>query len=380
VAIAVGTIVLVAFAGGGWYFSGQIDARALDGESRRNALAPSYDIELVRVEDRTVALRMPDAPGSVAKEGVFGIRWAGGYGQVATIRMTTRDLVVRDFELLTGTPPEPGAMAQLDTRAYPGDPSAVGLSFDDVTFEGELGRYPAWMVPGSRRTWAIVVHGNSMTREDALRVLPTIAAEGFPTLVISYRNDPGAPEDPSGKLRYGATEWRDLESAVRYALDAGAEDVIVVGFSMGGAIVTRFLERSGFRDDVRGAILEAPVLDFGWTVDVNASRERLPLVGLPLPGALTATAKWMATIRFGADWGAMDHLSDADRLDVPILLIHGTEDLDVPIATSEALAEARPDLVTFVRVAGAAHMEAWNVDPDRYEERVASFLRDVSER
>lgn len=41
------------------------------------------------------------------------------------------------------------------------------------------------------------------------------------------------------------------------------------------------------------------------------------------------------------------------------------------------LAEARPDLVTFVRVPEAAHMEAWNVDPVAYERTVASFLAEI---
>ena len=31
--------------------------------------------------------------------------------------------------------------------------------------------------------------------------------------IFTYRNDPGAPEDPSGQLHYGATEWRDVEAA-----------------------------------------------------------------------------------------------------------------------------------------------------------------------
>lgn len=371
-------LVLVFYVGGGWYFSGLIDERALDGESRRAALEPDYDLEILGVGDGTITLALPEDPGSLTKEGLFGLRWASGYGQLGAIRELTARRVVRAFELVDGTEPEVGTAAELDSRAFRGDPRAVGLRFEDVTFEGELGDHAAWFVPGSRQTWVVLVHGNSMTREDGLRMLSIVADQGFPSLVISYRNDPGAPEDPSGKLRYGLTEWKDLESAVAYALDEGARNVVLVGFSMGGGIVASFLQRSPQADAVRAAILEAPMLDFSRTVDLNAEREELPLVGVGVPGSLTAVAKWIAGLRFGVDWEALNYLAAADELDLPILLIHGVEDLDVPIETSEDLAATRQDLVTFVRVPLAAHMEAWNVDPEAYTDAVVSFLRQVA--
>ncbi|MCH7593421.1 MAG: PilZ domain-containing protein [Chloroflexi bacterium] len=46
--------------------------------------------------------------------------------------------------------------------------------------------------------------------------------------------------------------------------------------------------------------------------------------------------------------------------------------------TSDELAGARPDLVTYERVPGAEHVHAWNMDPDRYESAVESFLGTVA--
>jgi hypothetical protein len=43
--------------------------------------------------------------------------------------------------------------------------------------------------------------------------------------------------------------------------------------------------------------LDAPMLDFSQTIDDNASRERLPLIGTPRPPGLTATAKLIARLR-----------------------------------------------------------------------------------
>jgi hypothetical protein len=120
---------------------------------------------------------------------------------------------------------------------------------------------------------------------DNVRVLPALRNAGYPTLTITYRNDAGVPEDPSGLLRYGLTEWKDLEAGVEYAIDQGSAGVVLMGLSMGGGVIAAFLERSDLASEVRALVLDAPMLDFSQTIDDNASRERLPVIGTPfLPG------------------------------------------------------------------------------------------------
>jgi len=382
VVVGLSLVVAIFYLGGGWYFSGLIDERALDGAARRASTEPAYDLEVMAVADGTIDLVAEgDPPDALDKDGVFGLRWDGGYGQVGALGATAipaaegSSAVRRAFTVLEGSAPAPGDPAELDVRAFPTDPAGAGLAFEGVFVPGPLGEYPAWLVEGESRTWAIVVHGNSMTRRDGIRMLPILEDAGIPSLTVTYRNDGGAPEDPSGKLRYGLTEWKDLEAAVRYALDRGAEDVVLVGYSMGGGIVTAFLERSEIAREVRAVVLDAPMLDFSATVDDNASRETLPLVGLPLPSSLTTVAKWMAGWRFDVDWDALDYLADAQVYRVPFLVLHGTEDTTVPIATSEAFAELRPDIVSLVRCRGAEHIECWNLDAETYARRVLRFLR-----
>ena len=82
--------------------------------------------------------------------------------------------------------------------------------------------------------------------------------------------------------------------------------------------------------------------------------------------------------RFGIEFDDMGYLEDVDQLSIPILLFHGDSDERVPVETSDELAGARPDLVTYERVPGAEHVHAWNMDPDRYESAVESFLGTVA--
>jgi len=174
-------------------------------------------------------------------------------------------------------------------------------------------------------------------------------------------------------LRYGRTEWQDLAAAVQYALGHGARRLLLVGYSMGGAIVASFLERSPLAARVAGAILDSPMTDFGRAVDHGASRQTLPVVGLPVPQSLTEVAKWIAGWRYGVDWRSLDYLDGAAKLQAPILLFQGTADKRVPAATSDELARLARD-VTYIRVAGADHLNSWNLDPARYDRAVQGFV------
>ena len=69
-----------------------------------------------------------------------------------------------------------------------------------------------------------------------------------------------------------------------------------------------------------------------------------------MPAPLTAAAKAIAGFRYHLDWDGLDYTGRAARLTTPVLLFHGTADPRIPVATSQAFARARPDLVTFVPV------------------------------
>ena len=58
-----------------------------------------------------------------------------------------------------------------------------------------------------------------------------------------------------------------------------------------------------------------------------------------------------------------------------MLIIHSRDDEFVPVGPSEALADARPDLVAFIPWEQARHCKEWNTDPLRWESEVAAFLR-----
>jgi len=199
---------------------------------------------------------------------------------------------------------------------------------------------------------------------------------GFPALVVSYRNDEGAARSPGGRYHLGEAEWLDVEAAAVHAFGAGAQDVVLVGWSMGGAIALQTLSRSWVADRIRAVVLDAPVLDWRDVLDHHARLVRLPTPIGKLSQAVLehSQARRLAGVETPLSLDRLDWVTRARELRVPILLIHSDDDEFVPSGPSRRLAESRPDVVTFVPSRGARHTKEWNVDPDGWDTAVARFL------
>jgi pimeloyl-ACP methyl ester carboxylesterase len=369
-----------ALASGTWAYAGRLDADVLQVRSHSSAPVRG-DLLVTSAADGQVALRRDDElqPDPLRTADVYGLAWTGGRGVLSGPAILQPDgEVVRDLKVTDGRPPVAGLRAVLDRSVWADPQSAYGVAFRQVPVPCAGGRCPAWYVPGRGSTWMVLVHGRGASRTEPLRALGPAVHAGMPALDIGYRNDVGAPRDPSGRYGYGTTEWRDLDAAVRWATGHGARHVVLFGASMGGSIVAAFLEHSTSASRVSGVVLDAPALDLRGLVDaVNEAHRRVPVVGMPIPRALTAAAEQVASWRYGVDWSAADY-GDGDWLRVPALVFQGTADRTVPPATNDRLRADRPDLVQEVRVRGAAHVQSWNVDPAAYEARETAFLRCVT--
>lgn len=355
-AVFVVFVLLAVLAAISWHFSSEV---VVPDHSRRSpdatvtALAPGK-VVLTRSEDSL-------------RPGVYGLQWNGGHAIVEGVVSVNRHAVARTMRSLRGRL-APGTKVALTTNPYEGSPrQALGLSFANVAVPDELGPMPAWLVPARGHTWTIVVHGINGSREDNMRIVPTLHAAASPALLIGYREDVGAPPSPDGLHHMGLTEWRDLQAAAAYALAHGAQRLILAGYSMGGAIVTQFMERSPLATHVAGLVLDAPVLDWKAVLSFNAEE-------MGLPSFAADPVEWAVSTRIDADWHALDALDHTPAFHLPILLFHGTADKLVPISLSDAFARALPRWVTYYRVPGAEHVGSWNVNPALYDRRLAAFV------
>ncbi len=364
VAVLVTTVAVVGGIIGTWWGAAAINADLLVPV----ASDPEFDLEVISVEAGRIVLPRTDL---TEQEGIWGVMGSSGYGQITSLVAVREATVEHGFRTMEGEF-FPGEEVRLDRYAFNEDPAvAAGLAFEEVRIPGELGVNPAWLVPNVRDTWIVLVHGKGLDeRRQALRILPTLANLGFPVLVISYRNDGVAPDADPARYGWGLSEWLDVQAALDFGLQRGAEDYVLYGYGMGGSIISMFLHESDSAGLVRGVVLDSPGLVIG-----RLAEEAVRSHGIP--GIFAGLAKAIVRIWSGIEWDDLDQLTRASELDVPVLLMHGSEDAVIPIEASDTLAEQRPDLVTYERFEGAGHDALWNVDPTRYMEAVAGFLTTV---
>ncbi|MBA8929838.1 hypothetical protein BC739_007071 [Kutzneria viridogrisea] len=356
-------VVLGLLLGVGWYYSGELldPAKAVPGYG---------DVSLGATAVNGVSAVSLQKGGDTANEGLWGLEWPGGFAHLGKVLSQDDTKVVR--ELVLGTAPPSDTKVRMTPAMWPSDPkAALGLDFQEVRVQSELGAMPAWYTPGSS-TWVIAVHGHGGTRQETLRVIPALHQLGFGVLSVTYRNDAGAPASPDGLYHLGDSEWRDVEAAMRYGTEHGAKKFVLYGWSMGGAVVEQVLAQSALAGQVSAVVLDAPVVSWTKTLDLQAANR-----GLPLTGPLARLAELVSGWRTGTDFGRMELLDSPPAHRPPTLLFHGAADSTVPVRASRDLAAAASRLgwpLTYVEVPGAEHTAAWNVDRQSYERTMSEFL------
>ncbi len=355
-----------------------IVARTVVTPPRRRA----EDIRILRVDEENGTITLGATPDS-RLPGDYSLFFSGdrGSARIGGILFSTAGTVTRKVIDV-----EYGDLSAATRGRFSGwyylDPAELGYPYENVDIETDLGPAPAWLIPapgpagrGGDR-WVIQVHGRAVRRQEAIRAVPVFREAGFTSLLISYRNDGDAPPSVDGRYALGDTEWLDVDAALRYAIAHGATDVVLMGWSMGGATVLQELTRSSIAGIVRGVVLDSPVIDW-----VTALRYQGELRRLPEPISEAALAV------IGAGWGRrltgqgapidlprLDFVARAAELHVPILLMHSDDDGFVPITASRALAAERPDIVTFEAFSVAAHTKLWNFDRIRWNSAIAEWL------
>ncbi len=355
------------------YFARQIVTPARDRDENLDILAVvgsagHQSVILPATEDTTI-------------EGTYSLYFERGTGhaRLGAIRsyVPREGIIEREVEKVYAGDLSAATRGWWGGAVYP-SPSAMGFAEEEVLIPVEGGAAPAWLVRAETpaQTWAIMVHGRGATRMEALRALLPARRLGLTSLVISYRNDGEAPSAPDGRYGLGMTEWHDVDAAIDFAIAHGARDVVLFGWSMGGAIVLQTADLSRHRSRISALVLDGPVINWIEVLAHHAALNRIPAPVGRLGQYLLASrrARKITGLAAPLDLRSMDWIARAEQLTLPTLILHSEDDEFVPIGPSAALAAKNPAFVTLERFHRARHTKEWNVDPQHWESVIERWL------
>lgn len=220
----------------------------------------------------------------------------------------------------------------------------------------------------------ILLHGQGDNRAGMLGPAGMLLRHGYTVLLPDARAH-GVSEGAIGT--YGVLEADDVRRWFDWLKkDEGPHCIDGLGDSMGAAELLRSL------DDEPGycaVVAESPFATFR-----EAAYDRLgqqfstgPWLGRTLMRPALATGIEYARLRYGVDFREADPASAVAASHVPVLLIHGLADSNLPPRHSEMI-KARSPKVVLWEPTGADHCGASTTAPLEYERRVVGWF-DVHE-
>jgi hypothetical protein len=241
----------------------------------------------------------------------------------------------------------PSQVVQVASPPFTADPSNVGLDFDDMSIPvaAENLSLSAWWIPAENaQSVVLFIHGANANKEESTAGGLTLYAElvkrEYHVLAIDLRNHGDSDRSPSGRLAFGAEEYRDVIAALDIIEEmAPGLPIIGAGGSMGGATL---IEAASRDQRMKALILIDPLLD-----PESASLAGMQAI-LGLPKALLGPSLWSATTLFGLTGFDPRPLETAQTLTLPILILQDPDDPVTQMPYSQELASGKPNITYHV--------------------------------
>ena len=213
---------------------------------------------------------------------------------------------------------------------------------------------------------AILLHGVADTRAGVLSQAAFLLHAGYFVLTPDAR---GHGASGGSIITYGVREAGDVHSWADWLLArTGATRLYGLGESMGAAIL---LQSLAIERRFRAVAAECPFADFE-----SIAFDRMKQAGAPHPlsDAIVPLGLLYGRLRYGIDLRQASPEAAVRATSVPVLLIHGTADDNIPLRHSRRLHAANPRSTVLWEVPGAGHANAIGVARDEYTARVLDWF------
>ena len=262
-----------------------------------------------------------------------------------------------------------------EIRADKASAALDSASLDDVELPSEGGTaLRAWFLepPEQSGNVVILLHGVTDNRLGMFGSARWLARHHYAVLLPDARGH----GDSGGLATYGLLEAQDIHRWVSWLEDTYRPRCVYgLGESMGGA---QLLQALATEKRFCAVIAESPFASFREVAYARVGRvfHTGPWLGETFFRPMVDVAFLYVRLRYGFD---LEKVSPADAVagsDVPVLLIHGLEDHNIPPFHSDEIAHRNPSRVVVWKVPGATHTGASQAAPAEFEHRVLSWFAD----
>lgn len=245
--------------------------------------------------------------------------------------------------------------------------SAVQItSFDRAKLSGWF-----FKPPSGRGDTVILLHGSGDNRAGMMGYIPMFLRHQYNVLVPDSR---GHGQSGGEIATFGIKESQDLSRWVGWLLaEQHSRCVYGLGESMGAAIL---LEALPGEPRFCAVAAESPFSSMREVAyDRLGQRFRAgELVGRTLFRPLINEAFLYARLHDGVDFDQASPANAVAQTHVPILLIHGTADFNIPVRHCQDIVRDHSGPMEFWQVPGAVHTGALGRAPQEFERRVMEWF------
>jgi len=222
----------------------------------------------------------------------------------------------------------------------------------------------------------VILHGHTDGADHVIWHAQQATQAGFHAVVYDAR----AHGRSEGNIcSFGFKETTDAQRVAEKVLEKdlpGKQAVFLWGISMGGSVGAQALAGA---TPFSGGVLACPFSSFEAMVDISLMRNGLRRIPFVKRSVLYEIRRCV-----GFDVREIRPAEAAREIHRPVLVIHGSEDVDIPVQQGHALFNAIPDpRKKFLEVPGAEHADlfatetTWGAGTLR---KVFDFLRECAER
>jgi len=240
-------------------------------------------------------------------------------------------------------------------------PKDYGIDYENVSFttSDEI-LIKGWLLTSKKANGTVIVgHGYPFDKGNIFSLAKFLYPE-YNLLLYDHRY---FGESSGTFSTAGLKEVEDVKAAFKFVREKfGDEPIAFYGISLSASTMLMA------KQDVNAIVVDSPY------ASLKLAIEHIYSIFGPLKFPFVFTTDLVAKVFFKT---SLDQISPALAVkdyDVPIFIIHGSEDKQILVENSHIIKEKNPDIELWI-VDGAGHSLSYSVAKDEYEKRVRSFLR-----